>query len=98
VSSTSSPSRLSAARRRARFVKVAAAGAAAVGFGVLSVVVRGGHADGGAGTAATPAAGLGVSSRISQEAAQSDSFFGSGSVDPSSSSSTQPPQASTHTS
>jgi hypothetical protein len=61
-----------------------------VGFGILSVVVRGG------GTAGAPAAaaGLDVSSRISQEASQSQSFFASGSVSPSSAQ----PQASTHTS
>jgi hypothetical protein len=98
VSSTPSPSRLTAARRRARFVKVASAGAAAVGFGILSVAVRGAHAGSGGGSAAATTGGsLGVSSRISQEAAQSSSFFGSGSVG-SSASSSSPPQASTHTS
>jgi hypothetical protein len=77
-------------------VKVASAGAAAVGFGLLSVLVRGGHTSGNGGTSATSAGSLGVSSRISQEAAQSGSFFGSGSTG--SSSSSTPPQASTHTS
>lgn len=76
-------------------MKVASAGAAAVGFGLLSVLVRGGHS--GSGASATPAGSLGVSSRISQEAAQSGSFFGSGSVG-SGSSSSPAPQASTHTS
>jgi len=96
VSSTpSSPSRLAPARRRAHIVKVASAGAAAVGFGILSVLVRGAHT-GSAGTAAAQGGSLGVSSRISQEAAQSSSFFGSGSVGSTASSS--PPQASTHTS
>jgi hypothetical protein len=77
---------------------VASAGAAAVGFAVLSVVVRDAHAgSGGAGAAAKTGGSLGVSSRISQEAAQSSSFFGSGSVG-SSASSSSPPQASTHTS
>jgi hypothetical protein len=96
MSSTPSSSRLSSARRRARFVKVASAGAAAVGFGLLSVLVRGAHAGGGTATATTAGGSLGVSSRISQEAAQSSSFFGSGSVGSSASSGS--PQASTHTS
>ena len=98
MSSSPSSSRLSSARRRARFVKVASAGAAAVGFGVLSVLVRSAHAGGGGTTVATTARGsLGLSPRISQEAAQSGSFFGSGSVGSSSPSSSQP-QAATHTS
>jgi hypothetical protein len=75
-------------------LKVASAGAALAGFGVLSIVVRGAHA-GGAGKPAA-SAGLGVSARISQEAAQSGSFFQSGSVAPSQPSSSS--QASTQTS
>ena len=95
-------SRLAPARRRARFLKVAAAGAALGGFGVLSVLVRGAH-PGSAGSAATtsavtPAGGLSLSSRISQEAQQSDSFFSGGSVSPSQSQSSSQPQASTRTS
>jgi len=97
MSSTPSNSRLSSARRRARLVKVASAGAAAVGFGVLSVLVRGAHTGSGGTAAATAGGSLGVSPRISQEAAQSSSFFGSGSVG-SSASPSSPPQASTHTS
>jgi hypothetical protein len=94
VSVAPSSSRLGHARRRARFLKVASAGAAVVGFGIVSVLVRGAHSGGGE----TPAAstGLGVSARITQEAEQSDSFFQAGSVAPSQSSS--PPQASTATS
>lgn len=93
VPSAPSPSRLAPARRRARFLKVASAGVAVAGFGVLSVLVRGAHA----GSAGIPASGggLALSPRISQEAAQSGSFFNSGSVGPSTSGS---PQASTHTS
>ena len=96
VSSTpSSPSRLAPARRRARIVKVASAGAAAVCFGILSVLVRGAHGGSGGGAVAQGGS-LGVSSRISQEAAQGSSFFGSGSVG--SAAAAGPPQASTHTS
>jgi hypothetical protein len=94
VTTSRTPSRLAPARRRARIVKAAAAGAAAAGFGILSIVVRGGHT--GGGTPAASAGGLGLSSRISQEAQQGGSFFGSGSVGPSTPST--PPQASTHTS
>ena len=94
--SASSSSRLAPARRRARLLKAAAAGVALAGFGILSVLVRGGHS--GTAGAGTPAAsgGLGVSARISREAEQSGSFFDSGSVAPSQSSAA--PQASTHTS
>jgi len=96
MTSTSS-SRLAPARRRAHVVKLASVGAAAVGFGVVAVLARGAH-PGASGTAGgTSSAGsLDVSSRITEEAQQSDDFFGSGSVTPSQSSS--PPQASTHTS
>ena len=94
-SASHSSSRLAPARRRARFLKVASAGAAVAGFGVLSVLVRGRTRGDGAGTPATTG-GLDVSSRISQEAAQTGSFFDSGSVAPSQPSS--PPQASTQTS
>ena len=79
-------------------MKLASAGAAVAGFGIVAVLARSAHPGGGGASAAgTPAAGggLDVSSRISQEA-QSDPFFDSGSVAPSQSSS--PPQASTHTS
>lgn len=92
----SSPSRLAPARRRARFLKVASAGVAVAGFGALSLIVRSGTHTGGAATPATSAGSLGLSSRISQEAAQSGTFFDSGSVAPTQQSS--PPQASTHTS
>jgi hypothetical protein len=93
----SSSSRLAPARRRARFLKVASAGAAVAGFGILSVLVRGAHTGDGGGAATAPSNGaLDVSSRIAQEASQSDSFFQSGSVAPSRDSS--PPQASTQTS
>lgn len=87
-------SRLAPARRRARTVKFASAGAALAGFGLVAMVVRGAHP----GTATAPATGEGLdlSSRISQEAEQEGSFFQSGSVEPSSPS-TQP-QASTRTS
>ena len=72
------------------------AGVAVAGFGILSLVVRGAH-PGSVGTSTPTATGdLGVSSRISQEAAQSGSFFDSGSVGPAQSSSQ--PQASTQTS
>jgi len=82
-------------------VKLASVGAAAVGFGVVAALARGAHPGGAGGTGASTSSGsLDVSSRISQEAQQSDGFFGSGSssgsVSPSQSSS--PPQASTHTS
>ena len=74
------------------------------GFGVLSLLVRSGAHTGGATTTSTPPStgggALELSSRISREAADGSSFFGtgsdSGSVSPSQSSS--PPQASTHTS
>ena len=93
-------SRLAPARRRARFLKVASAGVAVAGFGVLSVLVRGAHAGsaGNAGSVATASANgaLGVSARIAQEAQRSDAFFQSGSVAPSQQSSA--PQASTQTS
>ena len=96
MSAPPSSSRLAPARRRARLLKAVSAGAAVAGFGILSLVVRGAH-PGSAGTATPTATGdLGVSSRISQEAAQSSSFFDSGSVGPSQSSSQ--PQASTQTS
>ena len=102
VSNTSS--RLAPARRRARLLKAASAGVAVAGFGVLSLLVRSGAHTGGAATTPTSAStgggALELSSRISQEAADGGSFFGSssgsGSVSPSQSSS--PPQASTHTS
>jgi hypothetical protein len=90
-----SPSRLAPARRRARVLKAVSAGVAVAGFGALSLVVRGGHTA-TAGTSLPAASALDVSSRISQEAAQSSAFFDSGSVSPSQSSG--PPQASTHTS
>lgn len=91
---TPSSSRHASARRRARLLKVASAGAAVVGFGVLSILVREAHT----GSTGTPAssAGLDVSARITQEAEQGDSFFQSGSVAPSQQSAT--PQASTQTS
>ena len=98
-------SRLAPARRRARFLKIASAGAAVAGFGVLSLLVRSGAHTGAAATASTSApngdGALELSSRISEEAADG-SFFGSssgsgsGSVSPSQPSS--PPQASTRTS
>lgn len=92
--SAPSPSRITRARRRARLVKVASAGAAAAGFALVSVLVRGAHP----GNSGTPVAGDGLdaSVRITQEAQQSGSFFQSGSVAPSESST--PPQASTRTS
>ena len=78
-------------------MKLASVGAAALGFGVVAVLARGAHPGAsGSGTAATSSGSLDVSSRISQEAQQSDEFFGAGSVSPSQSSSS--PQASTHTS
>jgi hypothetical protein len=96
----STNSRLAPARRRAKLLKVASAGAAVVGFGILSVIVRGGtHSSPTAvAPAATSAGTLALSSRISQEASQaSSSFFSSVSVTP-----TQPsspaPQATTSTS
>lgn len=91
-----SPSRHAPARRRARFLKAASAGAAIAGFGVLSVLVRGAHAGGGTATSVRTGAALGVSNRIAREAQQSGSFFQSGSVAPAQDSS--PPQASTQTS
>lgn len=92
-----SSSRLAPARRRARFLKLASVGAAVAGFGLLSVLVRGAHSGGGGAADAVPTGGaLGVSSRIAQEAQESDSFFQSGSVAPTQRSS--PPQASTQTS
>ena len=74
------------------------------GFGVLSLLIRSGAHTGSAATTSTSTSSgsgggaLALSSRISQEAADGSSFFGSssGSVSPSQSSS--PPQASTHTS
>jgi hypothetical protein len=97
MTSAPSSSRLAPARRRAHVVKLASVGAAAVGFGVVAVLARGAHPGAaGGGNAGASTGGLDVSSRISQEAQQSDDFFGSGSVTPSQSSST--PQASTHTS
>ena len=68
-----------------------------VGFGALSVVVRGAH-PGSAGTQATGHTGgaLNVSNRIAREAESTGSFFRSGSVAPSQPSSQ--PQATTQTS
>jgi len=100
MTSTPSSSRLAPVRRRAHLVKLAAVGAAAVGFGLVAVLARGAHpgsaVNGNGNAGATGSSGLDLSSRISQEAQQGDDFFGSGSVSPSQSSS--PPQASTHTS
>lgn len=101
MTSGPSSSRLAPARRRAYVVKLASVGAAGVGFGVVAVLARGAHPGaGGSGNgsagATTPSGSLEVSSRISQEAQQSDDFFGPGLVSPSQSSS--PPQAATHTS
>jgi hypothetical protein len=96
MSAAPSSSRLAPARRRARFLKVASAGAAVAGFGVLSVLVRGAHTGSSGSPSPVASAGLDLSARITQEAQQSDSFFQSGSVAPS-----QPaaaPQASTQTS
>ena len=98
-------SRLAPARRRARLVKAASAGAALAGFGLVAVVVRG--ANPGAAPTSQPAniASLPLSTRISQEAKQSNAFFSSGSVQPSPSpsppipsSQQSQPQASTQTS
>ena len=50
-----SPSRLAPARRRARLLKVASAGVAVAGFGVLSLLVRSGAHTGSAATTSTPA-------------------------------------------
>jgi hypothetical protein len=72
------------------------AGVAVAGFAALSLVVRGTHTGSQVGTTPAGGGGLDVSSRISREAEQGSSFFDSGSVGPSQSSS--PPQASTHTS
>ncbi len=95
MSASPSSSRLAPARRRARLLKAVSAGVAVAGFGALSLVVRGAHpGQASAGTAA--GGGLDVSSRISQEAAQSGSFFDPGSVGPTQSSGQ--PQASTRTS
>ena len=94
VTASPSTSRLASARRRARFVKVASAGAALAGFAVVSVLVRG--AQGGDAVAPAASSGLGLSARITQEAERSDGFFQSGSVAPAESSSA--PQASTATS
>ena len=73
------------------------------GFGVLSLIVRGGADNGNGASTQTPTSAGGaleLSSRISQEAEDSGSFFdsgsSSGSVSPNESSA--PPQASTHTS
>ena len=66
----SSSSRLAPARRRARFLKVASAGAAVAGFGILSVLVRGAHTGSGGGAATSATGALDVSSRIAQEAEQ----------------------------
>jgi hypothetical protein len=104
TAASSTPSRLAPARRRARLLKVTSAGAAVAGFGILSLLVRSGAHAGGAAATSTPTSsatgGLELSSRISEEAADGGSFFGSGSssgsVSPSQS--TDPPQASTHTS
>ena len=100
---SSTPSRLAPARRRARLLKIASAGAAVAGFGVLSLLVRGCADNGNGASTQTPTSAGGaleLSSRISQEAEDSGSFFGSGSssgsVSPNESSA--PPQASTHTS
>ena len=71
------------------------------GFGVLSLLVRSGAHTGGATTsnpASSASGGLELSSRISQEAADGSSFFGSGSGSVSPSEPSTPPQASTHTS
>ena len=95
----SSNSRLAPARRRARILKIASAGAAVIGFGALSVIVRGGtHSNSTTATPAAAASGtLSLSSRISQEAGQAGAaLFNSGSVTPAQSSSQ--PRASTHTS
>ena len=93
----SSSSRLAPARRRARTLKVASAGAALAGFGVLSILVRGAHPGSSASPSAiVPASGLDVSSRIAQEARSTSGFFQSGSVSPSQAQG--PPQASTQTS
>ncbi len=51
-----SSSRLAPARRRARTVKVASAGAALAGFGLVAVLVRGAHP----GTTTAPASGRGL--------------------------------------
>jgi hypothetical protein len=96
VSAARPSSRLAPARRRVRLLKAASAGLAVAGFGLLSLAVRGAHTGGTGSSTPATSGGLDVSSRISQEAAQSGSFFDSGSVGPPQSSS--PPQASTQTS
>ena len=74
------------------------------GFGALSLLVRSGAHTGGTATTSNPASsasgGLELSWRISREAADGSSFFGSGSDSGSVSPSEPPtpPQASTHTS
>ncbi len=96
MSASPSSSRLAPARRRARLLKAVSAGVAVAGFGALSLVVRGAHPGSAGSGLPTASGGLEVSSRISQEAEQSGSFFDSGSVG--SSQSSEPPRASTHTS
>ena len=96
MSTPPSSSRLASARRRARLLKAVSAGVAVAGFAALSLVVRGAQTGSPDGTTPAASGGLDVSSRISREAEQKGSFFDSGSVGPSQSSS--PPQASTHTS
>lgn len=96
MSAPPSSSRLAPARRRARLLKAASAGGALAGFAALSFVVRGAQTVGPDSTTPAASSGLDVSSRISRESEQSGSFFDSGSVGPSQSSS--PPQASTRTS
>ncbi len=89
-------SRLAPARRRAKVLKVASAGVAVAGFGVLSVVVRGAHPGSSGSAHALTGSDLGLSTRISQEARQAGTFFSGGSVAPSQPSSRA--QASTQTS
>jgi hypothetical protein len=91
-----SSSRLAPARRRARFLKVAAAGAAVAGFAILSALVREAHPGSTSTGKAPSSAALPVSTRIAQEAEQTEPFFQSGSVAPAQSS--DAPQASTGTS
>lgn len=88
-----SSSRLAFARRRARTLKLISGGAALAAFGVVSVLARDSH--GGAAKATANGGGLSTSSRIEQEAQQSNSFFDPGSVTPAPA---REPQASTHTS
>jgi hypothetical protein len=87
-------SRLAPARRRARTTKIASAGAAVAGFGIVALLAR--DAQPGSVEPATPAPGLTMSARIGEEARQGESFFQSGAVEPSRPSSA--PQATTHTS